>query len=129
MPDKKAFTLMEVLIAILLFFSASFALIKVQQSIMAHLQKARKQSTLLPLATPLLTLPVDALRAKEEPLYRYVRFPKLRDDEIFFLKQTRLKASRAKPKRETLFETLKYNVWPVTVTRKNAGIRFIRITP
>ncbi|NPA29666.1 MAG: hypothetical protein GXO33_05720 [Epsilonproteobacteria bacterium] len=129
MPAKKAFTLIEVLLAVLLLFTAGLALMKIQRRIVDDLQTARHKAVLLQTVTPVLSLPVEALRKRSTPLYRLVRFKTLRDDEIFFLKNLRITARRAKPRRETLFETLRYNVWPVTVSDTKGTLRFIRITP
>lgn len=138
MPSKfsenlAAFTLLEVLLSILILFTMGLALLKFDGWIKEDFGRYREKAVLLYQTTPLLYSSIDRLKRKNVTIYDTVRFTKLRDDEIFWLRGIKGKAEVGKEQKKTLFESgeldLTYRYYPIRLESEQTSVSFIRVNP
>lgn len=108
------------------------ALLKFDGWIKAEIKRYQEKSKLLYTSTPnLYESRKSAL--KKESLYDNMKFPRLRDDEIFWLKGVSSKIEVGKGEKKSLFQSgdldLSYMLFPVTVKRKESSVGFVRVVP
>ncbi|WP_456402875.1 pilus assembly FimT family protein [Hydrogenimonas sp.] len=130
--NRPAFTLLEVLLSIFILFTMGLALLKFDGWIKNEMGRYREKAQLLFTGTPnLYESRKSSLRY--ETLFDTMKFEKLRDDEIFWLKNLSAKISVGKGKKRTLFQSgeldLTYYLYPVTVKRDDTQVGFIRVVP
>ena len=130
---SRGFTLLEVLFSILLLFTMGMALLKFDGWIKREMERGREKARLLYSATPLLYANILSLKKKRTTLYDATRFMKLRDDEIFWLKNLDAEVAVGKERRNTLFESgdlsLTYRTFPLKLRRGDTSISFFRVLP
>lgn len=130
---SRGFTLLEVLFSILLLFTMGMALLKFDGWIKQEMERSREKARLLYSATPLLYANIQSLKKKRTTLYDATRFMKLRDDEIFWLKNLDAEVAVGKERRNTLFESgdlsLTYRTFPLKLQRGDTAISFFRVLP
>ncbi|WP_457592278.1 type II secretion system protein [Hydrogenimonas sp.] len=132
MRSSRAFTLLEVLLSIFILFTMGLALLKFDGWIKSEVERYKDKSLLLYTATPNL---YESRRSglKRDSLYDMTKFAKLRDDEIFWLKNLSAKIEVGKGKKMTLFQSgdldLTYRLYPVAVKRDDVRIGFVRVVP
>jgi Tfp pilus assembly protein PilV len=134
MPSRRgAFTLLEVLLSVMILFTMGLALMKFDGWIKEDVARYRDKAVLLYRETPLLYAPVQRIKKRQVSLYDTVRFAKLRDDEIFWLKNLEGSVTVGKERKKTLFQSgeldLTYRYYPVTLHKGRAAVSFIRINP
>ncbi len=109
------------------------ALMKLDSWIKEDVARYRAKASLLYRATPLLYASVRKIQKREVSVYDTIRFPKLRDDEIFWLKSLESRAVVGKEHRRTLFQTeeldLTYRYYPVKIERDGTAVQFVRVLP
>jgi|GEM_PF-1243925 hypothetical protein len=129
----KAFTLLEVLISIMLLFTMGLALLKFDGWIKGEMERYRGKAFLLYRATPLLYANLHRIEKRDTTLYDTTRFTKLRDDEIFRLKNLKAKAILGKEEKKTLFQSgdldLTYRLFPVRIEQDESSVNFLRLEP
>ena len=132
-PHSHAFTLLEVLLSILLLFPRGLALLKCDGSIKQDLSRYREKASILYRETPLLYADIRSLREKKRSLYDVTRFVKLRDDEIFWLKNLEGSVKVGKEEKKNLFQSedldLTYHTYPLKLYRGQEALTFIRVFP
>ncbi len=130
--NRDAFTLLEVLLSIFILFTMGLALLKLDGWTKSEVAKYRERSLLLYTSTPNL---YESRRStlKRDSLYDMTKFTKLRDDELFWLKNISTKIEVGKGKKMTLFQSgdldLSYMLYPVAVQRNDVRVGFIRVVP
>ncbi len=131
--NRPAFTLLEVLLSIVILFTMGLALLKFDGWIKKDLFRYRQKAVLLYQTTPLLYASIQRISRKNVTLYDTVRFSKLRDDELFWLKSLKGKVTVGEEQKKTLFQSgeldLTYRYYPVRLQRGDTAIPFIRIRP
>lgn len=129
----KGFTLLEVLLSIVLLFTMGLALLKFDGWIKEDLSRYRKKATLLYQTTTLLYASIQRISHRNISVYNTAQFRKLRDDEIFWLKNVKGRVSVGKEERKTLFQSgdldLTYRYYPVFLEQGDTRLSFIRIKP
>ncbi len=132
MRNRAAFTLLEVLLSIFILFTMGLALLKFDSWIKSEVKKYKEKSLLLYIGTPYL-FESRKSSLKRESLYEKMKFPKLRDDEIFWLKGVSVNVEVGKGKKSTLFQSgeldLTYMLYPVAIKKGETEVNFVRIVP
>ncbi|WP_456323377.1 hypothetical protein [Hydrogenimonas sp.] len=128
-----AFTLLEVLISIMLLFTMGLALLKFDSWTKREIKRYSGKAILLYRSTPLLYANLHRIEKRDITLYDTTRFAKLRDDEIFWLKNLEAKAALGKEEKKTLFQSgdldLTYKLFPVRIQQNGDWVNFLRIEP
>ena len=127
MRNKAAFTLIEVLVAVVILFTAGFALMRLYDQAARKAESARQKARLFFVSTPLLFSDPHFYKKRRVTADRLVRFKRLRDDEILFLRNLTLHGRLEKSRVESLYEGLDYRIQPVAVQREKSEIRMIRV--
>ncbi len=123
---------MEVLLSIFILFTMGLALLKFDGWIKDEISSYKEKSLLLYTSTPNL---FESRRSslKKESLYDMMKFPRLRDDEVFWLKNSFAKIEVGKGEKRTIFQSgeldLTYMLYPVAVKRGDVRVGFVRIVP
>ena len=108
------------------------ALLKFDSWIKSEVKKYKEKSLLLYRGTPYL-FESRKSSLKRESLYEKMKFPKLRDDEIFWLKGVSVNVEVGKGKKSTLFQSgeldLTYMLYPVAIKKGETAVNFVRIVP
>jgi hypothetical protein len=132
-PVKRAFTLLEVLLSILILFTMGLALLKFDGWIREELFRYRKKAVLLYQTTPLLYANIRRISRKNVTVYDTLHFSKLRDDELFWLKRLKGEVDVGEEQKKTLFQSgdldLTYRYYPVWLQQDDTRVNFIRIRP
>ncbi len=132
MHSNRGFTLLEVLLSIFILFTMGLALLKFDGWIKHEMGRYREKALLLFTGTPNL-YESRRSRLKDESLFDTMKFEKLRDDEIFWLKSLSAKISVGKGEKRTLYQSgdldLTYYLYPVTLKRNETQVGFIRVVP
>jgi hypothetical protein len=132
-PVKRAFTLLEVLLSILILFTMGLALLKFDGWIREELFRYRKKAVLLYQTTPLLYANIRRISRKNVTVYDTLYFSKLRDDELFWLKRLKGEVDVGEEQKKTLFQSgdldLTYRYYPVRLQQDDTRVNFIRIRP
>ncbi len=129
---SRGFTLLEVLLSIFILFTMGLALLKFDGWIKDEIGRYKEKSMLLYTSTPNL---FESRRSsfKKESLYGMMKFPRLRDDEVFWLKRSSANIEVGKGEKRTIFQSgeldLTYMLYPVTVKRDDIQAGFVRIVP
>ena len=129
---SRGFTLLEVLLSIFILFTMGLALLKFDGWIKDEIGRYKEKSLLLYTSTPNL---FESRRSslKKESLYDMMKFPRLRDDEVFWLKNSFAKIEVGKGEKRTIFQSgeldLTYMLYPVAVKRGDVRVGFVRIVP
>ena len=130
---KRAFTLLEVLLSILILFTMGLALLKFDGWIREELFRYRKKAVLLYQTTPLLYANIRRVSRKNVTVYDTLYFSKLRDDELFWLKRLKGEVVVGEEQKKTLFQSgdldLTYRYYPVRLQQDDTRVNFIRIRP
>jgi len=130
---KRAFTLLEVLLSILILFTMGLALLKFDGWIREELFRYRKKAVLLYQTTPLLYANIRRISRKNVTVYDTLYFSKLRDDELFWLKRLKGEVDVGEEQKKTLFQSgdldLTYRYYPVRLQQDDTRVNFIRIRP
>ncbi len=129
---RHAFTLLEVLMSILILFTMGLALLKFDSWIKEEIARYKKKSLLLLTSTPnLYESRKNAL--KKDTLYDTMKFPRLRDDEIFWLKNMSSKVVAGESRKRTIFQSgeldLTYKFYPIILKRGDVKVGFVRVAP
>ncbi len=129
---SRGFTLLEVLLSIFILFTTGLALLKFDGWIKEEIGRYKEKSLLLYTSTPNL---FESRRSglKKESLYDMMKFPRLRDDEVFWLKRSSANIEVGKGRKRTIFQSgemdLTYMLYPVIVKRGDVRVGFVRIVP
>ncbi len=129
---SRGFTLLEVLLSIFILFTMGLALLKFDGWIKEEIGRYKEKSLLLYTSTPNL---FESRRSglKKESLYDMMKFPRLRDDEVFWLKRSSANIEVGKGRKRTIFQSgemdLTYMLYPVIVKRGDVRVGFVRIVP
>ncbi|WP_353661210.1 hypothetical protein [Hydrogenimonas sp. SS33] len=109
------------------------ALLKFDGWIKQDLSRYRAKASILYQETPLLYANIRSLRERKRSLYDVTRFVKLRDDEIFWLKNLEGSVKVGKEEKKSLFQSedldLTYHFYPLKLFRKEEALSFIRVYP
>ena len=131
-PSRRAFTLLEVLISVLLLFMMGAALLSLDNWIAKKSARDQADARLLHAVSPLLFQPPFALNTRL-CLYDTLRFRRLRDDEVFWLKRLCFEARAGMPHRETLYDDEKnapgFYYRSVILRSDTSHLRFLRMEP
>ena len=130
---RRAFTLLEVLLSVMILFTMGLALMKFDGWIKEDVARYREKAAIVYRQTPLLYAPVRRIRKRQMSLYDATGFSKLRDDEIFWLKSLEGRVTVGKTRKKSLFQSgdldLTYRYVPVALHRGETSVSFIRINP
>ncbi|BBG66533.1 hypothetical protein NNO_1830 [Hydrogenimonas sp.] len=132
MRSRAAFTLLEVLLSIFILFTMGLALLKFDGWIKEEIGRYKEKSLLLYTSTPNL---YESRKSsfKRDTLYDTMKFPRLRDDEVFWLKNLSAEVDVGKGEKRTIFQSgeldLTYRLYPVTVKRNGVKVGFVRVVP
>ncbi len=85
----------------------------------------RSRTALYLTGTPFATADVRLLHHDKLPLRRRIYFPRLRDDEIFTLKETERNLKLSEPEQKELFETMRYEIQTLSIGDDSG--RFIQV--
>ena len=133
MRSRDAFTLLEVLFSIFILFTMGLALLKFDGWIGDRLQIDRKKARTLYRQSPLLLYLRQGQKREDLPLDTLVSFKRLRDDEIFWLKNQRARAETGKMRKEPLFQNgdmpLTYRLFPIRLGKGEGRVTFVGIVP
>ena len=133
MRNSRAFTLLEVLLAVFILFTMGLALLKFDGWIGTRLDIQRQKARTLYIQAPLLFHLEKSEKHEDMSLYEIADFKRLRDDEIFWLKNRRAQAQTGKARKETLFQNgdmpLTYRIFPIRLGNGAGSVAFIGIIP
>ena len=133
MRRRYAFTLLEVLFSIFILFTMGLALLKFDDWIGDRLQIDRQKARTLYRQSPLLFDLRQGQKREDLPLDAVVSFRRLRDDEIFWLKNQRVRVQTGKAHKEILFQNgdipLTYRLFPIRLGQGEGSVAFVGVVP